>query len=289
MKRFACSLVLGLTSLGATAQEVSNDVKVVAPSADAAALPEGVITEQHPLKKAYLVQAKLKPAVFRPNPNMPEITNEDLMRGMVDSGKAPGKSGRQIIGYMPKLKVLPCAKGCEGRDYEKAVKELIKGYRGDGKAFEERGEMIVQVRWFNSRPFLMTQMPYSADEFGISFMLEGKVISLGKNSGVGKSIDAHEMARDIGARLAVDLAYTLGAGGRSSILLPAQVLEEGSLAAGVSNMNTGIKGVLGVTDTRSRIEPATAAHANLLPAIDGIKPNEIEPIKQMYYLNSILF
>jgi hypothetical protein len=299
MKRYVVALMLGLSALGAMAQEASNEVKVeqaaqveqAAPAGaavpSAAALPAGVVTEQNPLKKDYLAKAKLKPAMYRPGPSMPEITNEALLRGMVDSGKVPGKPGRQI-GYMPKLKVLPCATGCEGSDYERAVAEFVKGYRGDGKSFEERGEMIVQVRWFNARPFLQRQLPYGADEFGVSFMLEGKVVTLGKNSGVGKTIYARELAHDIGARLAVDLAYTMGAGGRSNILLAAEA-QDGNFTTGVSNMNTGLKGALGVTDTRSRIEPATSQHANLLPAFDGIGPNEVEPIKQMYYLNSMLY
>ena len=303
MKRYVCGLTLSLTALGSMAQEATNVVNVesaaqAAPatqgavavavqSADIAALPDGVMTEPNPLKKDYLVKAKLKPAVFRPSPNMPEITNEVLLRGMFDSGKVPSRVS-SVIGYMPKLKVLPCATGCEGRDYERAVKEFIKGYRGDGKSFEERGEMIVQVRWFKVRPFLMVQMPYSADEFGVSFMLEGKVVTLGKNSGVGKTIYARELAHDLGARLAVDLAFTLGVGGRSNILLAAEELK-GNFLTGVSNMGAGVNGALGVTDTRSRIEPATPDHANLMPAIDGIQPNEISPIKQMYYLNSLLY
>ena len=303
MKRYVVALMLGLSALGAMAQESTSEVKVeqavqveqatpavaaAVPAPDVAALPAGVVTEQHPLKKEFLAKAKLKPAVFRPSPNMPEITNEELLRGMGDSGKAPGKPGRQVVGYMPKLKVLPCATGCTGSDYDRAVKEFIKGYRGDGKAFEERGEMIVQVRWFNARPFLQRQLPYGADEFGVSFMLEGKVVTLGKNSGVGKTIYARELAHDIGARMAVDLAFSLGAGGRSNILLSAEEMDN-KFVQGVSDMGTGLKGALGVTDTRSRIEPATPQHANLLPAVDGIGPNEVAPIKQMYYLNSLLY
>jgi hypothetical protein len=305
MKRYVIAMVLGLSALGAMAQDATNEVKADAtaqvpaspssttevagvPQPDVAHLPAGVVTEQNPLKKDFLVKAKLQPAVFRPGPSMPEITNEELLRGMVDTGKAPNKTGRITIGYMPKIKVLPCAKGCEGSDYERAVKEFVKGYRGEGKLFEERGELIVQVRWFKVRPYLMVQMPYGADEFGISFMLEGKVVTLGKNSGVGKTIYARELARDIGARLAVDLAYSMGAGGRSNILLAAEVLD-GNFATGVSNVHTGINGALGVTDTRSRIEPATSEHANLLPAFDGIMPNEVAPIKQMFYLNSLLY
>ena len=48
----------------------------------------------------------------------------------------------------------------------------------------------------------------------------------------------------------------------------------------------GMTHALGVEDVRPRIEPATEAHAVLMPAIDGIKPNEINPLDKMYYLNS---
>lgn len=291
-------LVIGLMAVGAMAQEVSNEVKVesaaaVAPAADVASkpdsagLPEGVTTEKNPLKQAFLAKAKSQPALFRPSPNMPEVVNEDLLRGMSESGKAAGKSS-QFIGYMPKLVVLPCAKGCEGRDYERAVKEFIKGYRGDGKYFQERGEMIVQVRWYNTRPFLQRQLPYGSDLFGVSFMLEGKVVSLGKKSGVGKSISSYELASDIGARLAMELAYTMGMGVKPTFLLPGIGRDDG-LAGKVMGAGAAVDGMLGVEDIRSRIEPATEANANLMPAIDGIKPGEIAPIAQMYYLNSLLF
>ncbi|AXK37982.1 hypothetical protein DWG20_00235 [Crenobacter cavernae] len=250
-------------------------------------LPEGVTTEKNPLKQEFLAKASSKPALFRPSENMPEIVNEDLLRGMSESGKKPGNVS-QFIGYMPKLKVLPCAKGCEGSDYERAVKEFIKGYRGDGKYFKERGEMIVQVRWYNTRPFLMRQLPYGADTFGVSFILEGKLVSLGKKSGVGISVSSYELARDIGARMAMELAYTLGMG-----VKPTYVSTTNNASAGVGGaiMATGavVDGLLGVEDVRPRIEPATEANSNLLPAIDGIKPGEIEPITEMHYINSLFF
>lgn len=302
MKRYACGLTLSLMALGAMAQEAPDVVNAesaaqAAPAAQraaaaqpagASALPDGVMTVQHPLKAEYIARNKLPLAAYRPSPNMPDIDNEDLLRGVLESGKTPGKVSKRV-GYMPKLKVIPCATGCEGSDYEKTVNALVKGYRGDGKSFEERGEMPVQVRWFKVRPFLQRQLPYGADEFGISFMLEGKVITLGRNSGVGKSISAHELAKELGGRLAIDLAFSLGLGSKSNMFADVQALKEGTFAAGVSNVHTGLNGALGVTDTRSRIEPATELHANLEPAIDGIKPNEIAPIKQMYYLNSLLY
>jgi len=293
MKRYALGLVLGLIAVSATAQDAVEKVKQSAPpvqTAEQAAglqLPDGVITEQNPLKLSLLARSGVRPALFRPSDNMPDIVNEDLLRGMTETAKAPNKVS-QFIGYVPRLKVLPCAKGCEGKDYDRAVQAFVKGFRGDAKYIQERGEMIVQVRWFNVRPFLQRHLPYGADLFGVSFMLEGKVVSLGKKSGVGVAIDARDMARDIGARLGMELLYTMGVGARSTIL-SADITPGEGFGGKVMSTGAAIDGMLGVEDVRSRIEPATEANANLLPAIDGIKPNEIAPIAQMYYLNSWLF
>lgn len=248
-----------------------------------ATLPEGVTTEQNPFKLKYINNGHHVAAVFRPSPNMPEIVNAVLIEGLAKTGKEPSEVS-QFMGYMPKLKVLPCAQGCEGREYEKAVKEFIKGFTADSKSWKERGEMIVQVRWFHTRPFLQRQLPYGADLFGVSFMLEGKVISMGKSSGIGKSISAHELAANIGGRIATELGLSLGMGTKPTMILP-DGRDEG-LSAKFMNASASFNDKLGVEDVRPRIEPATEAHAVLLPAIDGIKPNEIEPIDKMYYLNS---
>lgn len=297
MKIYMVGLALALSALAAVAQDNSHDVKRDFPSATAETVAQteainssaagNVATEKNALKLEFLAKTKSQPALFRPSQNMPEIINVDLVRGMAESGKAKSGKKSQLIGYMPKLKVLPCTKGCEGKDYDRAVTELLKGYRGDDKLFEERGEMIVQVRWFHVRPFLMRQLPYSSDLFGVSFMLEGKVVSLGKKSGVGKSIDAHELAYDLGARLATELAFTLGMGVKPSFLQPGIRSGEG-FAGGVLATTKAVDGMMGVEDVNSRIEPATEAHRNLLPAIDGILPNEIEPITEMRYLNLML-
>lgn len=257
------------------------------PAASAAGLPDGVTTEQHPLKQAFIARSSWAPALFRPNENMPEIVHEDLIRGATEAGKAPGKIS-QMAGYLPRLKVLPCEKGCEGKDYERAVAEFIKGYRGNGKHFTERGEMIVQVRWFHARPFYMRSLPYSADLFGVSFILEGKLVSLGRDSGAGVSVKAHELARDIGARLAFELAFTLGMGVQPSYVAPSARVQ-GGFAGKVIATDQAIDGVLGIEDVHPRIEPATEAHAALLPAIDGIRPGEIAPITETIYIKSLMF
>lgn len=295
MKFYGTGYIFGLMVLSAGAQEVPTEgngettpqaaAATIMPLArmDAVALPEGVITEQHPHKVQYLKATRRVPAVFRPNPSMPEMVNQAVLEGLAATGKEP-KSISEFFGYRPKIKVLPCAKGCEGREYEKAVKEFLSAFETDNKNWKERGEMIVQVRWFNVRPFLQRQLPYGADQFGVSYMLEGKVISLGKSSGVGKSISAHELAASVGSRMVNDLMLSLALGAKPLSLLP-EGRDEG-MAAKFMNASASFNDALGVEDIRPRIEPATEAHAVLLPAIDGIKPNEVVPLDKMYYLNS---
>ncbi|MFM0204396.1 hypothetical protein PQR53_31630 [Paraburkholderia fungorum] len=316
-------LVLGLAALGAMAEEAGSEVSVNAPTVaavsesssapatdedklaqmpaqpagtfEAAAagitqLPAGVTTVQNPMKVAFMAKSKAQPAFFRPNQNMPEITNEDLLRGYAENGKAAGRNVSSVIGYMPKLKVLPCPVDCQGSDYEKAVAAFINGFEGEGNHFQQRGEMIVQVRWFHQRPWYQHAVPYGADDFGVEFMLEGKVISLGKATVVGGkgSVDSADLARDIGARMAVELAFTLGMGVKPTYLDTTNNLGKG-LVGTLSTVTTTIGSVLGAEDVRPRIEPATDANNNLLPAIDGIQPNEIQPITESRFINSIMF
>lgn len=301
MKTYLVCLMMSLAVMSASARDVSADVAdgaVVVPAvtagdpADAKQLPADVVTEQNPLKTGFMAKATAAPALFRPNPSMPEVVNEDLLRGMVDTGKVPSAAPRKastIIGYIPKLKVLPCAKGCSGSDYDRAVKEFVTAFRGDSKLYAERGEMIVQVRWFNVRPFLMRQMPYSSDLFGISFVLEGKLVSLGMKSGAGISVSAHELASDMGARLAMELEFSLGMGVKPTFLTATNDAGVGVTGA-VMSTGAAINGLMGIEDVRSRIEPVTMDQARaLLPAIDGINPGEVAQIDKMRYLNTLMF
>ena len=295
MKFFGIGSIFGLMVLSAGAQEipavatgettsqVNAATNATTATVGASALPDGVTTEQNPLKVQYLRATRTVPAVFRPNPSMPETVNQAVLEGLAATGKQPS-SVSDFFGYKPKVKVLPCAKGCEGREYEKAVKEFISAFDADKKHWKERGELIVQVRWFNARPFLQRQLPYGADQFGVSYMLEGKVISLGKSSGVGKSISAHELAASVGSRIVQDLMLSLALGAKPLSLLP-EGRDEG-MSAKFMNATASLDNALGVDDVRPRIEPANEAHAVLLPAIDGIKPNEVAPLDKMYYLNS---
>ncbi len=287
MQRYITGLLVAMAAM-AVAQAEPEQQGLGAEVIQVRDLPEGVTTEQHPLKRAFLAKGTAQPALFRPSDNMPEIVNEDLLGGMSSSGKTPDKVSA-FAGYMPRIKVLPCPEGCEGKEYERAVAEFTRGYRGDGKFFKERGEMIVQVRWFKARPFYLRSLPYGADTFGVSFLLEGKLVSLGKRSLVGSSgARAHELARDIGARMGCELALTLGVGAKPTYLSSSNNASTG-FRGSVSAANATITGLMGADDVRSRIEPATEAHASLMPAIDGIAPGEIAPLAEMHFIDTIMF
>jgi hypothetical protein len=322
MKRMALGLVLSLMMMGAIAQETASGVNmdtqaVASPEAsDAAAiaaeqdrlanmpalpagtaavaggnssLPAGVTTEKNPLKVAFMEKAKSVPAYFRPNPNMPEIVNEDILRGMSENGKATGRNVNALIGYMPKLKIIPCPVDCSGADYDKAVAAFINGYEGEwGPHFQHRGEMIVQVRWFHARPWYARSLPYGTDSFGVSFMLEGKVVSLGKKSLVGGKVTADSLAQDLGSKMGFELAYTLGMGVKPTYINQPDATSYAVIGA-VLTTGAAVDSLLGADDVRPRVEQATEANSNLLPAVDGIQPNEIEPITHTRYINTILF
>ena len=119
-------------------------------------------------------------------------------------------------------------------------------------------------------------------------MLEGKVISLGKATVLGGSGTAKDLASDVGARIAGELAFTLGVGAKPTYLSKTNNIGDG-IAGGISAAGAKLDSAMGGADVRARIEPATEANLNLLPAIDGIQPNEVEPITETRYINTLLF
>lgn len=302
MKSFAVGIILGLLGVAAqasdvpaeasvvpvpavTAGDVPTDAPVTPEAAKTTGLPAGVVTTTHPLKRAFLEQSKSEPTVYRPNPNMPEILNEDVIRGMRQAGENPGNFS-EFVGHLPRLVVLPCAKGCEGEDYEKVVAAFVRGYRGQRSHFVERGEMLVQVRWVHRRSFMARQLPYGADVFGISFLYEGKLVSIGRSAGVGNAKPAERLAEELGGRFAVELALTAGMGAKPLFL---KLSDAHETVAALMDTTSAVNEFLGAEDVRSRIEPATVeAHKHLMPAIDGIAPGEVAPITEPKFVYNLM-
>jgi hypothetical protein len=149
-----------------------------------------------------------------------------------------------------------------------------------------RGEMPIEVRWFHIKSMFN---PLDSNNFGISFVFEGKLVSLGKTTATKSFTGIGQMAEDLGERLAYEMMFRAGLGLRPRFL---HALDSGStlhqITAGVGAVNVGIKQLVGGIDARSRIEPVDPVkHGRLLPAVDGIHPGEVRPIAEMSLLPNL--
>lgn len=300
MKHVLVGIVLAAMSLAGGAQDVPAEVvdapvdTGVAVSGSAPAVKEGHVCVQaaesgclmntaHPLKLE--VQRKnpsVQAAVYRWSENLPEVVNEDFLRGQIEGAKAPSPGEQVTLGYLPRLKVIPCDQGCSGSDYEKMVKRLQEGY-GSAGIFSYRGEMPVKIRWFRHRNFIERMAPMTTDEVGLSFMLEGKMISFGERTLTGSKASTAELAEILGGKLALQLSLTLGVGIKPAYLSydPSKVAEWAVAVDSVLAVGRGLEKVMGREDLRTRVEPVPEHLVKVLsPAIDGIQPGEVNPINQ---------
>ncbi|MFZ5529242.1 MAG: hypothetical protein ACOZE7_21545 [Pseudomonadota bacterium] len=243
-------------------------------------IPAGAMVRTDDTSLAYFAAAKATIpndlAIYRPGPNMPEASPQ-LLRDQITK-----TSTTDFLGYMPRLRVTGCAQ-CKGSDFSKIMKHFLKGLGsytdGPGKV-EYRGELPIEIRWFNIGSSFL---PTSTSQFGISYVYEGKLISMGRSTAVGSASDIYKKAEDLGLRLGYELLFRIGAGLKPQTLMFLDAhdtsLRKANLAlgAGLTHIHTALGGV----DARSRIEPVDPArHAHLLPAIDGIQPGEVRPITE---------
>lgn len=228
---------------------------------------------------------------YRPSDNMPEITSEALITGVGDRGTvARMNAGIERIGVIPRLNVLPCDTGCVGNpDYEKAVRGFIDNYESAARQghYDFRGTMTVKVRWFKQRGFLERKVPIpgNRDVFSISFPLEGKLVTLSRQS-TEAPMDA--LTTEVSGLLGGMLSLQMGIGVKPSplqALLPDRERTwMAALSSGLAPINRALDMIFGAENRRSRIEPMTEADKVLLPAVDGIEPNEIEPLSAPVFL-----
>lgn len=235
---------------------------------------------------------------YRNSYNLPEITNPILL----ERSSKPGQDDKAalekmnakgaIVGTVPRLKFIPCDEGCQGNgDYDAAVKSFVKLYEDGVKSgkWAYRGEMALKVRWFHQRTFFEKNLPlFKRDIFAISYPLEGKLVTIS-----GRSMDKKSSMEDTVGRVA--MIFNLGMlqmaqGGKPG---PLQALLPEQEQRWLSTLNNSLVPVVqfldkltGNEDRRSRIEPMSEADNALLPAIDGIRPNEVEPLKETFFLNS---
>lgn len=268
----------------ATASAPTDGATAAAPAKPFMDIPAGAMARTDEISVAYFARAKANVpgdiAIYRPSVNMPEASM-DFLRDQVT-----GKPTTGFLGYLPRLKIYPCADDCKGSDYDRILKSFLRGYesytRGDGKV-EWRGEMPVEVRWFHMKTMFV---PLSSSQFGISFVYEGKLVSLGKSTSTSSATSIFSHAEALGERMAYDLLMRAGAGLRPRFMTHLDS-ESGLTKVNevVGSANVAIRALAGGVDARSRIEPLDPGkHARLLPAFDGIAPGEVRPIKEMLWL-----
>ncbi len=302
MSRLFCAAVFTLGAscvLAETASQVISD----APEITVAATPEEAVPEvskepkalpfieakdgkaaimitNHPKVLEVVKGDKSKLLRYRLSQNLPEITNEALLTGKGNQADVDRMNkGHEKIGTLPKLKLIPCDEGCVGNsDYEKAAKKFIATYEQGFRqgTFEPRGTMTVKVRYFNERSFLARQLPNPAnpDIFAYSFPLEGKLVTLMAMDS-SKSSDMDGLAVRAAGRLLLTMIFEVGVGKRPYIL--DEIQKDDKLLKTMGGAMTTVNNFFG-KDYKPTIEPMTVAHNSLLPAIDGIEPNEIDPL-----------
>lgn len=218
---------------------------------------------------------------YRLNENLPEITHEALLTGKGSKEDlARLNDGRDKVGTLPKLKLIPCDDGCVGNaDYETAAKQFIAAYEQGFRngTFVPRGVMTVKVRYFKQRGALARHFLPGAgnpDIFAISFPLEGKLITL-----ASKDFSSTPNMKDLTLRAAGQLwtilSLEVGVGKRPGFF--DEIDADNTLLKPIVAVSDAVHNVFGKVYSSS-ISPMTEADNNLLPAIDGIEPNEIDPL-----------
>jgi hypothetical protein len=242
-------------------------------------LPPGVITEQNPLKLAIIEQRGARKAYYRPNENMPDLSNEDALRGKLSDGKTEAQARGEVIGYMPRLRVIPCSDGCDGSAYDKAVAALVSGYRGTMPNIAYRGEMLVRVSRFHHLSFLSSMVPTFNESISIQFVMQGRLVTLSK-AAMDNHGSATDLAEQLGSTLGTQVLLQLGVGIAPGVTIPEQNTGLHSATHSVLKVTGAILGAIGTDTARSTVGPVPEGDVSLLPAIDGIGPNEVDPLTE---------
>lgn len=311
MNRLLIALAVALTAATVRAESPAVEPVVqaaVAPAvadnqAEPAATPKEpsslIVVEAHD-GKAPIMITNYRPVVdsvkgdkskllrYRLTPNLPEITNEGLLSGKGSQADVDRlNKGRDKVGTLPKITLIPCDDGCVGNsDYEKAAKKFIAAYEQGFRngTFVPRGTMTVKVRYFKERGFLAKQVPNpgNPDIFAYSFPLEGKLVTLmAKDS--SKSSDMDAIVTRAAGQLLMTMMFEVGVGKRPSIL--DEINKDDKTLKALGGAVGAVNDFFG-KDYKPTIEPMTTAYNNLLPAIDGIEPNEVDPLDHVVTIYS---
>lgn len=258
-----------------------------------------IVSSQHPGVHRAMAAAPWRIAHFRPNLNLPEMLNADLINETLSEEKAATLNrqlarNEAVLVTMPRLTLLPCDEGCAGNpDYDKMAKRFLDAYndmaRSDAVAM--RGEIRVKVRWFRKKTFLEEVNPLSFGQqaFGIEFPIEGNMLTLSAST-FGSKAKLEDCVDSVAVKFKLGVIFPLSLGLRNYYTVTLDPHYDPSVMDKVNSTLAspvrGLTSALGQTDYSSRLEPITLAHRALLPAIDGIKAGEGVDVGQGKLFNS---
>ncbi len=246
-----------------------------------------IVSSQHPGVHRSMAATPWRVAHFRPNLNLPEMIDADVLNDTLTDEKAATLNRRlarseAVLVTMPRLTLLPCDEGCVGNsDYDKMAKRFMDAYNDMARssAVATRGEMKVKVRWFRKKSLLEGVNPLSLGQqaFGIEFPIEGNMLTLSA-SAFGDKAKLEDCVDSVALKFKAGVIFPLSLGLRNYYTLTLdphydpRAMER--VNATLASPVRGLQSMLGQTDYSSRVEPITQANNALLPAIDGIKAGE---------------
>lgn len=254
---------------------------------DAPSPAQAIVSTQHPAVHRHHATTAWRIAHFRPNLNLPELLDADLVNGSMTHEKAADLErqlalGKTVLWVMPRITLLPCEEGCVGNaDYEKMKTRFLKAYNDPARnpAVAYRGEMKVRVRWFRQKTFVekMNPLSFASEAFGIEFPIEGNVLTLA-SSETGKNASVEDCVDRVAVLFKAGVIFPMSLGLRNYFTATLDPQYDPSvmdrLNRFVAGPVRGLQKVLGQTDYSSRYEPIAPRHAALLPAIDGLQAGE---------------
>lgn len=246
-----------------------------------------IVSSNHPGVHQQMIKAAWRVAHFRPNLNMPEFLDSDMINDSLTEQKAADiqrrlSQGKAVLMAFPRITLIPCDEGCLGnKDYEKMAERFLRSYESmaSSGASAYRGEMKIKVRWFRKKSFIenMNPLSFAQQAFGIEFPIEGNMLTLSSSS-FGAKASLEDCVDDVAQKFKMGVIFPMALGMRNYFTITLDPNYDPSVMNYINNSLAapvrGVKDFFGQTDYSSRLEPITSAHQVLLPAIDGLQAGE---------------
>ena len=246
-----------------------------------------IVSSSHPGVHQQMAKAPWRVANFRPNLNMPEFLNSDMINDTLTEQKAADiqrrlSQGKTVLMTFPRITLIPCDEGCLGnKDYEKMAERFLRSYESMAisGAGAYRGVMKIKVRWFRKKSFIenINPLSFSQQAFGIQFPIEGNMLTLSSSS-FGAKASLEDCVDDVANKFKMGVIFPMALGMRNYFTITLDPNYDPSVMNYINNSLAapvrGVQDLLGQTDYSSRLEPITSAHQILLPAIDGLQAGE---------------